>query len=129
MLKASRGNFKLMTGKKKTQLITPNTVDHRGEKTGQPGNIKELRNEISRRALKSSRIFLGSRSHTCMYSCVHVRERSKAALCKQEAEEKVRVPTTWLGAKGTPSTHRLLQRLGDLLVPSSNLDIHQQMNG
>lgn len=87
------------------------------EKTGQPGNVKELRNKISRRALKRSRIFLGSRSHTCVYSCVHVRERSKKALCKQEAEEKVRMPTTWLGAEGTPSTQSLPQRLGDLLVP------------
>ena len=46
----------------------------------------------------------------CIYSCVHVRERSKAALCKQEAEEKVRVPTMWLGAEGTPSTHRVYRR-------------------
>lgn len=53
----------------------------------------------------------------CIYSCVHVRERSKAALCKQEAEEKVRVPTMWLGAEGTPSTHRVYCRDGDLLLP------------
>ena len=65
-----------MTGKKKTQLITPNTVDHRWEKTGQPGNIKELRNEISRRALKSSRIFLGILKVTYVYKAV-----SSRALC------------------------------------------------
>lgn len=52
-----------------------------------------------------------------MHSCAHVRERSKKALCKQGAEEKVRMPTTWLGAEGTPRTQSLPQSRGDFLAP------------
>ena len=102
-----------MTKKKPTHQ-----AEHSGpqmEKTGQPGNVKELRSEISRGALKSSSMFRDSGvTRACTAVCMS--GRGPRRLCKQEAEERVRCHRRGWGLKAHP-TQSLPQRLGDLLVP------------